>query len=77
VVQCNIFAQSSPFCAVKLFGVRQRLLGEAEVAHVAAGEGRQVAKEGNGGFDAGVEGEAVRRVEDFGGFGVDLLVYGE
>jgi hypothetical protein len=44
---------------------------------VAAGEGRQVAKEGNGGFDAGVEGEAVRRVEDFGGFGVDLLVYGE
>jgi hypothetical protein len=57
--------------------VGQRLFGEAEVAHVAAGQGCQVAEEGDGGFDAGVEGEAVGGVEDFCGFGVDLLVYGE
>jgi hypothetical protein len=44
---------------------------------VAAGQGCQVAEEGDGGFDTGVEREAVGGVEDFCGFGVDLLVYGE
>lgn len=63
-----------PFCAVKLLGVRECLFGEAEMTHVLARNRRQVAEEGDECFDGGVEGEFVGRVEDFAGFGVDLVV---
>lgn len=55
----EVFAQGGPLCAVELFGVGQSFLGEAEVPDVAARLGREVAEEGDGGFDVGVEGEGV------------------
>jgi hypothetical protein len=74
MVKRDVLAQRGPFGAIEFLRIWKRFLGEAHVAHMAACLGRQVVKERDCGFDAGVEGETVYRVQHFGCFGVDLLI---
>lgn len=67
----------APFAAVKVFGIGQGAFEETDALDGRKRCRREVGKERDDAFDVGAEVEDVVRVEDVGGFDVNLAVCAE